>query len=352
MLLKRLVLLLLLPWTVGAQVPVLSDPNSWSMILLPDPQNYVKFSQNQPILDLMTSWIKENAARLNTRLVLCTGDLVDQNLNAHPDGTHGNQTSTQQWQAVSRSFEKLDRTLPYILATGNHDYGMKNSENRYSQFNSYFPAERNVQTAALLLEMAPNESGVPTLENACYEFTPPVGPKLLIFSLEFLPRTEIVAWAKKLASQVRFANHRGVVLTHSFLRSMLKKNERIDTEPYPLSRPTYGQQLWEKLLAPSRNLQFLICGHVADSEGHEGHVGYREDPNAAGKKVAQMLFNAQREGGGWHGNGGDGWLRILEFLPDGKTIQVRTFSPLLAASPLTRHLAWRTESFDSFRIAF
>ena len=27
-----------------------------------------------------------------------------------------------------------------------------------------------------------------------------------------------------------------------------------------------------------------------------------------------MMFNAQTEGGGWHGNGGDGWLRIMEFM--------------------------------------
>ena len=61
-----------------------------------------------------------------------------------------------------------------------------------------------------------------------------------------------------------------------------------------------------------------------------------------------MMFNAQREGGGWNGNGGDGWLRILEFLPDGKTVQVKTFSPLFALSPATQHLAWRTESYDQF----
>jgi hypothetical protein len=41
--------------------PALSTPGSWSMILVPDPQTYVKFERNQPILELMTSWIKENS---------------------------------------------------------------------------------------------------------------------------------------------------------------------------------------------------------------------------------------------------------------------------------------------------
>ena len=48
------------------------------------------------------------------------------------------------------------------------------------------------------------------------------------------------------------------------------------------------------------------------------------------------------------GNGGDGWLRILEFLPDGQTIKVNTYSPLFGISPTTKHLAHRTAPFDQF----
>ena len=62
-----------------------------------------------------------------------------------------------------------------------------------------------------------------------------------------------------------------------------------------------------------------------------------------------MMFNAQTADGQWHGNGGDCWLRLLEFLPDGKTISVRTFSPLFALSPVTKDKAWRTESWDQFK---
>jgi len=53
-------------------------------------------------------------------------------------------------------------------------------------------------------------------------------------------------------------------------------------------------------------------------------------------------------GGGWHGNGGDGWIRILEFLPDGKTVKVKTFSPMFAISPSTKHLAWDREDYNEF----
>ena len=72
------------------------------------------------------------------------------------------------------------------------------------------------------------------------------------------------------------------------------------------------------------------------------------DKNIAGKSVAQMAFNTQAIGGGFHGSGGDGWLRLLEFLPDGKTVKATTFSPLFAISPSTRHLAWMRDARNEF----
>jgi hypothetical protein len=90
----------------------------------------------------------------------------------------------------------------------------------------------------------------------------------------------------------------------------------------------------------------VFSGHIGDPDNPEGHVGFRTDTNAAGRKVHQMTFNAQALGGGWHGNGGDGWLRLLEF--NGLEVTVKTFSPLFAISPATRHLAWGTGAYETF----
>ena len=35
----------------------LSDPNSFSVIVIPDPQSYTKFAANQPLFELQTAWI-------------------------------------------------------------------------------------------------------------------------------------------------------------------------------------------------------------------------------------------------------------------------------------------------------
>lgn len=332
-------------WSQNNDQIALNDSNSWSMIVLPDPQTYSKFNQNQPIFDLMLQWIKNNKDRLNTELVLCTGDLVEQNNISQPDGKNGNQTSGQQWQFISRAFQTLDDTVPYILCTGNHDHGVRRAENRDSQFNSFFPANRKSQYARLLKGMIPNASGVNTLENAWYEYTSPHGEKFLIVSLEFNARKAAVEAAKELVNRPVYRDYKVIYLTHSYMNS---KGTRIEKEGYQIKDVTCGKQLWEQLIATAAHPSLVVCGHVVDEMSHRGHVGFRADKNNAGKTVNQMMFNAQAEGGGWHGNGGDGWLRILEFMPDKKTVNVRTFSPLFAISPATANLAQRSEPYDEF----
>ena len=174
---KRLflsVIALLNLMTMNAQVqpvqPKLTDDQSFSMILLPDPQSYIKFDVNQPLFELMTAWTANNKERLNIEAVLCTGDLVEQNEIRIPDGVNGNQTSEEQWKAASQAFARLDNKLPYVICTGNHDYGYEKSENRLCRFPAYFPSERNSCWRKSLVEVGNNYQDIPTLENAAYEF--------------------------------------------------------------------------------------------------------------------------------------------------------------------------------------
>lgn len=330
---------------------MLEDSASWSMVLLPDPQSYVKYGYNQPLLEVMTRWIRYNVKRLNIRLVLCTGDMVEENFRtvSGGDGWPGDQPSTEQWESVSRSFGMLDDTIPYILCTGNHDYGYKSSENRYSQLNSYFPPNRDSRYAELLTGMFENAAGVKTIENAWYEFKAPTGENYLIVSLEFQPRRAIVEAARELVARPEYRDHRVIWLTHGYMNSEVLGNSLISQNDYPtLTDVTLGDALWRELIEPSANSSMVLCGHVVDDMSHRGHVGFRTDKNRAGRNVHQMMFNAQAEGGGWEGNGGDGWLRVLEFHPDGRTVTVHTFSPLLGIIPSTVGISLRTEPYDHF----
>lgn len=329
------------------QKPSLSSSNSFSMILLPDPQTYTKFDVNQPLFELLTSWVAHNQKALNIKAVLCTGDLVEQNDYIVPDNVNGNQTSNQQWEAASRAFSRLDNKVPYIICGGNHDYGYKRSENRICNIPKYFPVERNSCWKDCLVSSCPNAFGFHSLENAAYEFEQENWGKLLIIVLEFAPRDEVLTWAKDLAASKGFINHRVIVLTHSYLRW---DGSIIEKESYKISPANYGKAIWNKLIYPSSNIRMLICGHYCENKPFKYNVGQRVDKNSQGKEVFQMMFNAQTAGGGWHGNGGDGWLRIMEFMPDGETIKIRTYSPLFGISPTTEKYAWRTESYDQFDI--
>ena len=329
----------------GYKDPALSTSESWSMIMMPDPQTYNKFDFNQPVFELMTAWVARYQDKLNIRMVVCTGDLVEQNNFPNPDGINGNQPSKSQWEAAARSFGRLDGLVPYVLATGNHDHGLKSAENRQSNYDKYFPVDKNRLSQKMLRDVGLNSDGMPSLTNATYEFVSPHGRKFLILVLEFAPSDETLAWALKTIEQEKYAGHSVILLTHSYLNS---DNEHIVTEGYKLAGPNYGAAIWKKLVQPAKNILMVLSGHIGGADDARAHIGFRTDNNAAGRKVQQMTFNAQALGGGWHGNGGDGWLRILEFLPDGKTIKVRTFSPLFAISPTTSQYAWRTESYDEF----
>ncbi len=335
--------------TISAQEnytpPKLSNEASWSLILLPDPQTYMKFGRNQGIFELMTGWIEENIENLNIKMVLCTGDLVEQNELLVADKTNGNKPSRDQWRFISKAFDKLDGKVPYILAAGNHDFGYKNIENRKSNYNTYFPAHKNLLNAKLLKEVTNNIDGLPTIENAAFEFISPHGRKFLFINLEFAPRNTVIEWANKVSKKKAYKDHTLVLLTHSYLNA---NNEHIEKENYPIEDGNYGKAIWEKLVKPSENIQMVFSGHIGGVNDFKAHVGYRVDTNKSGKKVNQITFNAQALGGGWHGNGGNGWLRILEFLPDKKTVKMHTFSPFFAISPETQEKAWSKAPYNSF----
>ena len=99
-----------------------------------------------------------------------------------------------------------------------------------------------------------------------------------------------------------------------------------------------GQELWDKLVKLHPNFKFTFNGHTARASLGSERTGasFLTDFGDNGNYVHQMLFNAQHVGG----NGGGGWIRLIEFTPGG-LIQVKPFRPTsnrlakpLANSPL------------------
>lgn len=343
------------------QKPALEQKGSWSLIMVPDLQNYVKWGRNQPLVDLMMAWIVDNIDTLNIKMVIGVGDLVENDGKITND-YDGDQTSKSQWDYVSKAFSKLDGKVPYIAATGNHDYSIDRQGNRTSQYSQFFTTERNHLNQKYLVQNSRNEQGQPTLENAAYELKGLNGKDYLFMTVEYGPRDTVLTWAKKVAALPQYKDHRVILATHEYLNAKDTRTtgdiKWIYWEPYNIDNmiqkspriklpdANNGQQIWEKLVQPASNIELVLCGHISGE-------GYRKDKNAIGKSVHQVLFDAQSMGGGHReGNGGDGWLRILEFFPDGKTVKVKTFSPLFGISPTTRTFAWKKDPRNEYTISF
>ena len=331
--------------------PRLENPDSFSMILFGDTQTYTKFTFNQPILELMTAWTASHKDVLKIKATLCTGDLVERNDNLLVNHErlgqkNGNTPTMDMWQSVARSFGRLDGVMPYILATGNHDYGFDSSENRNTFFNDYFPILKNKCWRDCLVATAPNAQGVMSLENAAYEFDDKNWGKILVVSLEFAPRNCILDWAKKLTKSDKYKNHKVIILTHSILSTNKKVVKIVEKEGYKLPEPNWGKAVMEKLVSDSDNIKLVLCGHSGDPDRFYSNLDYK---NAKGRNIPVVMFNPQ-SCGGWFGNGGDGWIRIMEFMPDGKTISMRTYSPLFAVSATTQDFAWKKDKEAQFKI--
>ncbi len=315
--------------------PKLSVDGSWSMVIVPDVQGYNYFARNQGLLQLMIDWIVDNRELLKIQQVLFTGDLVYQN-NTGSINIKKNLVCREQWKSFSRVMERIDGELPYILCTGNHDYGIRGSENTNTHFNEYFPSDRNPLTRRQLVECAPNRRGVPTLENAIYQFTAPHpdNRKFLVISLQNNPADKTIKWAKSIVDKPEFANHFCILLTHNYLTASGERSK-------------IGETIYQQLVFPVKNIRLVVCGHICKPFDWDSCVAFSKDKNSSGKTVAQMVFNTQDIEGGW-GNGGNGWLRLLEFMPDKKTVKARTFSPFFAISRMTRYLAWRKDGKNEF----
>jgi hypothetical protein len=78
-----------------------------------------------------------------------------------------------------------------------------------------------------------------------------------------------------------------------------------------------GEELWQKVVR-RHPFAMTMNGHVL----HDG-TAVLTSKNDAGQPVHQMLMNYQT----WP-QGGEGYLRVLEFLPDGETVRVKAYSPL------------------------
>jgi predicted MPP superfamily phosphohydrolase len=273
---------------------------------MPDTQAYP--SDRPDIFQHNTEWIAAHASELNLKYVVHVGDIT-------------NNSQDDQWKLAATSFSKLDGKVPYALAMGNHDYpGSGNADSRdTTKFDHYFPPATFQKMPGFRGMLEPGSAS-----NSLHAFEVN-GQEWLIFILEFGSRDVVLEWVYAALMASPTAN--AIIVTHAFLTldgERFNNAERPGEDGNPHNYNSDGrlgsvndaEELWQKVLKDRPNVRLVLCGHM---HGEARLSSYRDDA----PPVHQLLADYQNEE-----NGGDGYLRVMTFYPDG-TLRVRTYSPHL-----------------------
>lgn len=284
-------------------------PGSFTLIALPDTQMYAeRYPQH---FHNQTQWIVDHREKFNIQYVLHLGDITNRN-------------TPEQWEVAQAALRRLDGKVPYALAPGNHDYGPGgNASDRTTLLNEYFSVAEHTKWPTFGGVMEPGK-----LDNSYHVFEAG-GAKFLVLALEWGPRLDTVAWANRIAAE--HPEHRKILITHAYMYSDETRynwktrgaDQRWNPHLYGTSKQpggvTDGQELWERLVSQHSGFILTMNGHVLN----DGQALLTEE-GAHGDRIHQVLCNYQT----WR-EGGEGYLRIIEFLPDGETVQMKSYSPSL-----------------------
>jgi 3',5'-cyclic AMP phosphodiesterase CpdA len=285
----------------------------FTLAVLPDTQIYAwKYPE---IYTAQTRWIADNVKTYNITYVLHVGDVTQHNTN-------------EQWKIAQDAHALMSKKVPCAILPGNHDLGVGGkADSRESLMSEFFPLSefKKWQTFGGVYDKEPART-----ENNFHLFEAG-GRKWLVIALEFGPRDDVLRWANDVAA--KYPDRSAILITHAYLRP---DNTRFDRKVFTtvkgkrsnkgldgsvLSKATSGfndgEDIWEKVASQHANFALVISGHVCIT-------GRRTDAGKHGNTVHQMVVDYQNQE-----KGGNGYLRLLQFLPDGKSIRVRDYSPVL-----------------------
>ena len=267
----------------------------FTIIAIPDTQHYTDVPENEANFAAQTQWIVENKDNLNIVFVTGLGDITQ----------NGNNDS--EWQIADSAYSLIENPsttnlldgIPYGLSLGNHDMfpiGGGNTANT-DKFNQYFGESRFFGRQYYGGHHGSNNDN-------SYQMFSASGIDFIIIHFEYdtSPEQEVLDWADALLKQ--HSNRRAIITTHHMIGN-----------GNPASFGTQGQAIFDNL-KDNPNL-FLMLG------GHKVSEGRRDDVGTNGNAITTLLSDYQGRP-----NGGDGWLRMMQFDPENNTILVTTYSPV------------------------
>lgn len=292
-------------------------PGAFTLVVMPDTQNYADYNASplrRSYFKIQTEWVVANREKHNIKYVLTLGDIVQ-----HNDPT--------EWPIARAAYDVLQTAgVPYSLTAGNHDYGPggngSNHESLFSEDQFFGPNSPYAQQPSI-----GGFFGDPGKTDNSWHTFEAGGKQWMSINLEWAPRDIILQRAEEIIEA--HPDHNVIITTHAYLfNTSARYNGEIGSQDWNpknygvnnlSEKPNDGQDMWDELIKRHSNIKLVMNGHVLD----DGN-GFLKSVGADGQIVNEYLTNFQMKT-----DGGQSWLTLLEFQPDGETVQVKTYNPYL-----------------------
>lgn len=274
----------------------------FTLVGLPDTQNYSggDFGGTPEMFYAQTRWIAANRDSLNIVYVAHLGDCVQRG---------DNNGDASEWLVADSAMRMIEdpvatglpQGIPYGIAVGNHDQSPNSDPNGTTTFyNRFFGEERFASRDYYGGHYgANNDNHFDLFSAGGLDFI------VVYFEYDISANAQVLSWADSLLQA--YPDRRAIVVSHYL----------VDPGPgAPWS--AQGQAIYD-VLKRHPNLFLMLCGHILQAENRRTDI-------FDGNTVYTLESNYQ-----WRANGGDGWLRIMQFSPANNEIRIKTYSPVLDA---------------------
>ena len=265
---------------------LVSNATDFTIIALSDTQYYS--AEFPEIYFSQTQWIVDNKNALNIVFVTHLGDLVQ-----------NNDLNIEEWVVADAAMSLLDDVVPYGVLAGNHDM---QPDGRAEYYEEYFPSSRYEDQSWWGGSFSQNKNN--------YQLFSAGGDEYVILHIQYCPPIEVVDWANGILQE--YSDRKAIISTHAFL---MRDASRLGNCNHHSDGDIVPAAMWGKLIKNNINNFLVLAGHIPGAARRVDHQG---------RFVYQLLSDYQ----GME-NGGNGYLRIMNFQPSKDIIRITTYSPYL-----------------------
>ncbi|MDM5153308.1 lamin tail domain-containing protein [Bacillus sp. DX1.1] len=270
---------------VQDQIPSSPDKFDYTFVWMSDTQYYAESYPH--IYKSQVDWIAAQKKPLNIQYVFHTGDLVDKSYQEF------------QWQRADEYMKVLENAnVPYGVLAGNHDVNHKDED--YTAYSKYF-GDWRFKDKSYYGESYKDNRGH-------YDLISAKGNDFIMIYMGWGVTDEDIQWVKDVLQ--KYPNRKAILSFHEYL--LVSGN-----------RSPIGDKIFNEVVKPNKNILAVLSGHYHDSETLVDEIDDNGD-GVADRKVYQML--ADYQGGP---EGGQGYMRLLQFDTTANKMYVKTYSPYL-----------------------